>query len=94
VRHVGTASDRSATRKLHKQLHNHRTLDAAQVELNEKAQLSGAFAEPSDGLEPVTPSMPWRIRLATEVEQRLHVALVSLHPRRVLGASHPFLGGP
>ena len=28
--------------------------------LNEKAPTCGAFAEPSDGLEPSTPSLPWR----------------------------------
>jgi hypothetical protein len=49
-----------STRKLHKRLHTHRTFDAQQVELNEKAPTCGAFAEPSDGLEPSTPSLPWR----------------------------------
>jgi Adenylate and Guanylate cyclase catalytic domain len=36
---------------------------ALQVDLNEKAEspVSGAFAEPSDGLEPSTPSLPWNI---------------------------------
>ena len=34
--------------------------DPAQVALNEKAPLCGAFAKPSDGLEPSTPSLPWR----------------------------------
>jgi hypothetical protein len=33
---------------------------ALQVDLNEKAPISGGFAEPSDGLEPSTPSLPWR----------------------------------
>jgi hypothetical protein len=27
--------------------------------VNEKAAVCGAFAEPSDGLEPSTPSLPW-----------------------------------
>ncbi len=30
------------------------------IALNEKAPTFGAFAEPSDGLEPSTPSLPWR----------------------------------
>jgi NAD(P)-dependent dehydrogenase (short-subunit alcohol dehydrogenase family) len=34
----------------------HRTFDVGQVELNEKPPIS-AFAEPSDGLEPSTPSL-------------------------------------
>jgi hypothetical protein len=45
----------AATRKLHKRLHPDRTFDGEQVDLNEKAPISGAFAEPSDGLEPSTP---------------------------------------
>jgi len=51
----------SSTRKLHKRLHTYRTLGQEQVDLNEKAPTCGAFAEPSDGLEPSTPSLPWRI---------------------------------
>src|SRR5207248_6043076 len=50
----------SRTRKLHKRLHTHRTFNNEQVGLNEKAPTCGAFAEPSDGLEPSTPSIPWR----------------------------------
>jgi hypothetical protein len=45
----------SPTRKLHERLHTHRTFDDEQVRLNEKAPISGAFAEPSSGLEPETP---------------------------------------
>ena len=48
------------TRKLHKRLHTHRTLRHEQVGLNTKAPTCGDFAEPSDGLEPSTPSLPWR----------------------------------
>jgi hypothetical protein len=33
-------------------------MDAEQVDLNNKAPISGALAEPSDGLEPSTPSLP------------------------------------
>ena len=47
-----------STRKLHKRLHTHRTFDKEQVDLNEKAPTCGAFTEPSDGLEPSTPSLP------------------------------------
>src|SRR5436190_4595015 len=32
-----------------------------QLEPTEEAGVSGAFAKPSDGLEPSTPSLPWRI---------------------------------
>jgi len=46
--------------KLHKRLHTHRMFDEEQVGLNEKAPTCGAFAEPSDGLEPSTPSLPFR----------------------------------
>ena len=28
----------------------------------EKARVSGLFRKPSDGLEPSTPSLPWRLR--------------------------------
>jgi hypothetical protein len=45
-----------ATRQLHKRLHTHRTVDDEQVVLNEKAPTCGASPEPSDGLEPSTPS--------------------------------------
>ena len=41
-----------------KRLHTHRTYDEEQIVLTEKAPISGAFAEPSDGLEPSTPSLP------------------------------------
>jgi hypothetical protein len=51
---------RSSTRKLHKRLHTYRTFDEEQVDLNAKTPTCGAFAEPSDGLEPSTPSLPWR----------------------------------
>src|SRR5437762_827722 len=32
--------------------------EQGQVDLNDKAPITGAFAEPSDGLEPSTPSLP------------------------------------
>ncbi len=50
----------SRARKLHKQLHTPRTRLNLQVDRNGKAPTCGAFAEPSDGLEPSTPSLPWR----------------------------------
>jgi hypothetical protein len=59
-RRFGGRKGTSATRKLHKRLHTHRTFDPEQVDLNAKAPACGAFAEPSDGLEPSTPSLPWR----------------------------------
>src|SRR6266516_1884139 len=51
----------SRTRKLHKRLHTRCTFDKEQVGLNENASTCGAFAEPSDGLEPSTPSLPWNV---------------------------------
>jgi hypothetical protein len=50
----------SRARELHKRLHIYRTFDDEQVVLNEKAPTCGAFAEPSDGLEPSTPSLTLR----------------------------------
>jgi hypothetical protein len=41
-----------------------RILEILQISSTEKAPLCGAFAEPSDGLEPSTPSLPWRISSA------------------------------
>ena len=55
----GVEEVKSRARKLHKRLHTHRTFDEEQVKLNEKAPTCGAFAEPSDGLEPSTPSLPY-----------------------------------
>jgi hypothetical protein len=51
---------RLSTRRFHKELHTCRTLESMQVALNRKARTCGAFAEPSDGLEPSTPSLPSR----------------------------------
>jgi hypothetical protein len=36
----------------------HRTLEIVQARGKQKAPICGAFAEPSDGLEPSTPSLP------------------------------------
>ena len=58
---VVAVSRAARTRKLDKRLHTQRTFDREQVDLNEKAPISGAFAEPSDGLEPSTPSLPWNV---------------------------------
>jgi hypothetical protein len=49
----------SSTRKLHNRLHIHRTRLNLQVDANTKTPTCGAFAEPSDGLEPSTPSLPF-----------------------------------
>jgi hypothetical protein len=53
-----TASTVPRARKLHKRLHTHRTLLPLQTSLIAKPLPCGAFAEPSDGLEPSTPSLP------------------------------------
>src|SRR2546423_14608880 len=50
-RSASVARTPSRARKLHKRLHTHCTFDLEQVERNEKAPISGAFAEPSDGLD-------------------------------------------
>jgi hypothetical protein len=47
-------------RKLHKRLHTHCTFALRQVHKSEKAPLSGAFEEPSSGLEPETPLLTHR----------------------------------
>jgi hypothetical protein len=39
----------------HKGLHTRRTVGILQVDPKEKAPICGAFAEPSNGLEPLTP---------------------------------------
>jgi hypothetical protein len=44
--------------ELHKRLHTYRTLENMQVDAERKVGISGTFAEPSDGLEPSTPSLP------------------------------------
>ena len=54
----------------HKGLHTHRTLEIVQVLAKQKAPICGAFAEPSDGLEPSTPSLPWRFPGVTRVHAR------------------------
>jgi len=43
--------------KLHKWLHTLHRLGSVQVNPKLKALIYGAFAEPSDGLEPSTPSL-------------------------------------
>ena len=45
-------------------------LELVQVSLIEKTPISGSFAEPSDGLEPSTPSLPWRFQDVTRVHAR------------------------
>src|SRR5206468_10591147 len=44
--------------KAPQRLHTRRTVAFVQVKAEQKAPLCGAFAEPSDGLEPSTPSLP------------------------------------
>src|SRR2546426_7152174 len=48
----------SQTRKLHERLHTRCTLGSSQIDLNAKFPTCSVFAEPSDGLEPSTPSLP------------------------------------
>ena len=45
--------------KLHNRLNTHCILEIPQAVSTEKAPICGAFAEPSDGLEPSTPSLPF-----------------------------------
>jgi hypothetical protein len=51
-----TLKTASSTARLHKRPPTHRTLRIVQPRLEEKIPFCGAFAEPSDGLEPSTPS--------------------------------------
>src|SRR5207253_3764368 len=51
-----------STRKLHKRLHTHRTKHTLQMYVNQKLPICRNFLEPSVGLEPSTPSLPWRLR--------------------------------
>src|SRR5438034_9252380 len=78
----------SRARELHKRLHTHRTFDGEQVSLNEKAPTCGAFAEPSDGLEPSTPSLPSQ---ATGGSRWQRISLISaVYGRRRFAADcHP-----
>jgi hypothetical protein len=55
-----SSSPASQTQKLHIKRHTYRTFALEQVDLNAKVPICGAFAKPSDGLEPSTPSLPWR----------------------------------
>jgi hypothetical protein len=54
-----SSSPAAQTQKLHIKLHTYRTFALEQVDLNAKVPICGAFAEPSDGLEPSTPSLPF-----------------------------------
>jgi hypothetical protein len=45
----------------YKRLHTYRTLEFLQINLKTKALIYRAFAEPSDGLEPSTSSLPCRL---------------------------------
>jgi hypothetical protein len=48
----------SKTSKLHKRLHTRSKLEIVQINRKKKVPLCRDFAEPSDGLEPSTPSLP------------------------------------
>jgi hypothetical protein len=54
------------TRKLHDRLHTHRTRLNLQIGVNTKGPTCGALVEPSNGLEPLTPSLP----LTTQAKDR------------------------
>jgi hypothetical protein len=54
-----SSSPASQTQKLHIKRHTYRTFALEQVDLNAKVPICGAFAKPSDGLEPSTPSLPF-----------------------------------
>ena len=56
--------------KLHKRLYTYRILELVQVPSTQKAAISAAFAEPSDGLEPSTPSLPWKFGRGKPVHGR------------------------
>jgi hypothetical protein len=66
----GTKGRRLDFWELHKRLHTHRILELVQAERKRKAAICTAFVEPSDGLEPSTPSLPWRFRSVTRVHAR------------------------
>jgi hypothetical protein len=54
----------------HKGLHIHRILELLQRAPQGKGPICGVFVEPSDGLEPSTPSLPWRFWGVTRVHAR------------------------
>jgi hypothetical protein len=66
----GTKGRRLDFWELHKRLHTHRILELVQAERKRKAAICTAFVEPSDGLEPSTPSLPWRFPGGTYVHGR------------------------
>jgi hypothetical protein len=57
----------------------HRKFDAEQTDPNVKAPTCGALAEPSDGLEPSTPSLPWRVDSAAANAHESNFSHVLLH---------------
>jgi hypothetical protein len=59
----------SSSRRLHRGLHTYGRRNPASS-LEKKSWLCRTFAEPSDGLEPSTPSLPWRFRDGTRVHAR------------------------
>jgi Endonuclease NucS len=55
-----TLQDRVFRPEGSKGLHTCPTFENLQIDLKQKVPSCWAFAEPSDGLEPSTPSLPWR----------------------------------
>jgi integrase len=50
--------------------------------VTEKAPIYGAFSEPSVGLEPTTPSLPWKVEGVTNVHERSRASTKSLQTAR------------
>jgi hypothetical protein len=81
---------------------NHGTLPILEVlygvvKGNKKAAVCsdfGSLEEPSDGLEPSTPSLPWRIRASATRQQNGLTSALSLQHSRFFCPPHPFLEAP
>jgi hypothetical protein len=63
--------------ELHKELHSRIKLNDVQVRSKAKVPVCGDFAEPSDGLEPSTPSLPSKVCLLRGVATGCRSALLS-----------------
>jgi hypothetical protein len=67
----------------------HCILELVQTDPKEKAPISGAFAEPSDGLEPSTPSLPWSFGPERAGEARGSAGTKAPHPVGIQRRSMP-----
>src|SRR5581483_8903229 len=70
-------SETFSTRKLHKRLHPRPQEPSRRLNTYGKAPTCGAFAEPSDGLEPSTTSFPSKVCLLRGVATGCRPALLS-----------------